>query len=308
MDSNRKILILGVTASGKGSLGFELARRLGGEIVSVDSMKVYRRMDIGTAKPPAERRREIAYHLIDVVEPSESFSVDRFLELTASAASQIRAAAKQVVAVGGTAMYIKALLHGLFEGPASDAAVRQRLTDRIAQEGLAAQHKRLAEVDPAAAARIHPNDQRRIVRALEVFELTGQPISILQRQWETDAADDWFVIGLRRPKEVESVRINQRVKRMVDEGLLDEVKRLLAEPAPMSHQARAAIGYAEVIAHLEGRGTFEDAVEQIKINTRKLAKAQRTWFKTFRNVHWIDIAESDTLDAVVESAMKLLKM
>ena len=301
--TSKKILILGVTASGKGSLGFELAKALNGEIISVDSMKVYRRMDIGTAKPPLEKRRQIPCHLIDVVEPSESFGVDRFLELTAAAAAQIQSAGKQVVAVGGTAMYIKALLHGLFEGPASDAALRQRLLDDIAEIGLPALHNRLAAIDPQAAARIHPNDQRRIVRALEVYELTGRPISALQQQWDADADADWCVLGLRRPKDIESARINLRVKRMAEQGLLDEVKRLLAEPAPLSKQARAAIGYAEVIAHLEGQGSFEDAVEQIKVNTRKLAKAQRTWFKTFRTVRWLDIAETDTLDTVTCAAL-----
>ena len=263
-------------------------------------------MDIGTAKPPLEKRRQIPHHLVDVVEPSEAFSVDRFLELTAAAAAQIQAAGSPVIAVGGTAMYIKALLHGLFEGPASDAAIRRRLVEAIDREGPAALHRRLTAIDPAAAARIHPNDQRRIVRALEVFELTGQPISALQKQWEQDAASDWFVIGLRRDKAIESGRINQRVKRMVDQGLLDEVRGLLAEPKPMSKQAGAAIGYAEVIAHLEGQWSFEQAVEQIKINTRKLAKAQRTWFKTFRSVHWIDIAECDTLDSVTQTAMRLI--
>lgn len=304
---SRKILILGVTASGKGSLAFELAGRLGGEIISVDSMKVYRRMDIGTAKPPLDKRRQISYHLVDVVEPSEAFSVDRFLELTDAAVGQIQAAGKQVVAVGGTAMYIKALLHGLFEGPASDADIRRRLTEQIAQQGLDVLHKRLSRIDPAATERIHPNDQRRIVRALEVFELTGKPISALQKQWENDAADDWLVIGLRRPKEIESARINSRVRRMVDEGLLDEVKALLAEPKPLSKQARAAIGYAEVIDHLEGKCSYDDAVEQIKINTRKLAKAQRTWFKTFCSVHWLDICETDTLETVAQRAMEICR-
>ncbi len=287
-------------------MGFELARRLDGEIVSVDSMKVYRRMDIGTAKPPPDKRQQIAHHVVDVVEPSEAFSVDRFLELAQMAAAQIQAAGKQVVAVGGTAMYIKALLHGLFEGPASDAAIRRRLNEQIDQDGSAALHKRLSQIDPEAASRIHPNDRRRIVRALEVFELTGRPISALQKQWQSQAAEDWFVIGLRRPKEIESSRINSRVKRMVDEGLLDEVKALLAEPQPMSRQARAAIGYAEFIAHLEGKCSFDQAVEQIKINTRKLAKAQRTWFKTFRNANWLDITETDTLDTVTEAALELL--
>ena len=306
MDKLPKTLILGVTASGKGSLAFELAKTLRGQIISVDSMKVYRRMDVGTAKPPLEKRRQIPYHLVDVVEPSESFAVDRFLELTDAAVSQIQAIGQPVIAVGGTAMYIKALLYGLFQGPASDPAVRQRLTDEAAQVGLAGMHQRLAAIDPQAAGRIHPNDQRRIVRALEVFELTGRPISTLQKQWEADAASDWFVIGLRRPKEIESHRMNLRIKRMVDEGLLDEVKGLLAEPLPMSQQARVAIGYAEIIEHLEGKSSFDEAIEKIKINTRKFAKAQRTWFKTFRQVHWIDITESDTLETVTRTALNLL--
>ncbi len=307
MCNQRKILILGVTASGKGALGFELARRLKGEIISVDSMKVYRRMDIGTAKPPPEKRRQIRHHLIDVVEPSEAFSVDRFLELAEAATQHIQAAGRQVVAVGGTAMYIKALLYGLFEGPASDPAIRRRLNDYIDRHGAAALHERLRQIDPQAADRIHPNDRRRIIRALEVFELAGQPISTLQKQWAQQADDNWFVIGLRRPKAIESGRINQRVRRMIEEGLLDEVKALLAEPNPMSKQARAAIGYAEIIACLDGKYSLEDAVEQIKINTRKLAKAQRTWFKTFRNVHWIDITETDTLETVTQSAIQRLR-
>lgn len=289
-----KILILGVTAVGKGTLAFDLAGRLNAEIISVDSMKVYRRMDIGTAKPNTQRRQQIPYHLIDVVEPSESFSVDRFLELTQKAIGDIQSRNKTVIASGGTAMYIKALLHGLFEAPPSDSSIRNRLRHDIATLGLPALHKRLATVDPEAASRIHPNDEKRIIRALEVWELTGKPISALQQQWSTPAADDWFVIGLRRDKELESKRINLRVKLMVEKGLLDEVKSLLAEPQPLSPQARVAIGYAEIIAHLEGKLGFDEAIEQIKINTRKLAKAQRTWFKTFRNVHWIDIpADAD---------------
>ncbi|MBN2513485.1 MAG: tRNA (adenosine(37)-N6)-dimethylallyltransferase MiaA [Sedimentisphaerales bacterium] len=289
-----KILILGVTAVGKGTLAFDLARRLNAEIISIDSMKVYRRMDIGTAKPNPQRRGQIPYHLLDVVEPSESFSVDRFLELTQKAVADIQSRGKTPIASGGTAMYIKALLYGLFEAPPSDSSIRDRLRDEIAALGLPAVHKRLAAIDTEASSRIHPNDEKRIIRALEVWELTGKPISALQQQWSTPAADDWFIIGLRRDKDLESKRINLRARLMAEKGLLDEVKSLLAEPIPLSPQARVAIGYAEIIEHLEGRLGFDEAIEQIKINTRKLAKAQRTWFKTFRNVHWIDIpADAD---------------
>ncbi|MCE5185619.1 MAG: tRNA (adenosine(37)-N6)-dimethylallyltransferase MiaA [Planctomycetaceae bacterium] len=306
--AKKKILILGVTASGKGGLAFELAKRLEGEIVSVDSMKVYRRMDIGTAKPSLEKRQAIAYHLIDVAEPSESFSVDRFLDLAAKAIAEIEGRKKTMVAAGGTAMYIKALLYGLFEGPGTDESVRARLANQIKKSGLAAMHARLAEADPEAAARIHWNDQKRIIRALEVYELTGRPISSFQKQWDAQAAppEDWLVFGLRRTKEAESHRINLRVKRMIDEGLRDEVAALLAEDKPLSPQAAAAIGYAEMIEHLKGKSDLEETIEQIKINTRKFAKAQRTWFKTFRGMQWIDVAEEDTVETVLERVLTSL--
>lgn len=303
----QKILILGVTASGKGALAHQLASALGGEIISVDSMKVYRRMDIGTAKPPLEKRRLIPYHLIDVVEPSDAFSVDKFLSLADQAIADIQSRQKPVVAVGGTAMYIKALLHGLFEGPGTDENVRQKLKQQAAAAGLEVLHKQLAVVDPEAAGRIHPNDEKRIIRALEVFELTGKPISHFQKQWNTPhLPEDWQVIGLRRTKEAENRRMNARVKRMIDEGLRDEVAALLAEPKPLSKQASAAIGYAEMIAHLKGQCQLEEAVEQIKINTRRFAKAQRTWFKTFRSVRWLDLNEEDTGQTLLEKVLELL--
>ncbi|MBN1818229.1 MAG: tRNA (adenosine(37)-N6)-dimethylallyltransferase MiaA [Sedimentisphaerales bacterium] len=299
-------LILGVTASGKGALAFELAQRCNGEIISIDSMKVYRRMDIGTAKPSQERRRVVPYHLIDVVEPSEAFSVDPFLHLTRQAIEQIRSCGKPVIAVGGTAMYIKALLYGLFEGPGGDETIRNQLQDRIARQGPQALHTELAQIDPNAAQHIHPNDARRIVRALEVHELTGKPISSFQKQWQGQEKHPWTVIGLRRDKSQESRRINQRVKRMIEQGLVKEVHSLLSEDKPLSSQARAAIGYAEIIEHLQGKMDLADTIEQIKINTRKLAKAQRTWFKTFRDVHWIDIAEEDTLQTVTDRVFPIL--
>jgi tRNA dimethylallyltransferase len=305
--SSPLILVLGVTASGKGSLAFELARTLGGEIVSIDSMKVYRRMDIGTAKPAAEKRRQIPYHLLDVVEPSESFSVDRFLDLANETIDAILARGKAVVAVGGTALYIKTLLFGLFDGPGEDPQIRRRLRDRFVAEGGTVLHEQLRSVDPEAAARIHPNDQRRIVRALEVHELTGRPISSFQQQFASDRMlRDWTILGLRRDKTVESRRIKLRVMRMIDQGLADEVRSLLAEDRPLSQQARAAIGYAEIIEHIEGRMTLEDAVEKIKVNTRKLAKAQRTWFKTFRQVRWLDVGEEESVESVLSRALPLI--
>ncbi|MHC4553469.1 MAG: tRNA (adenosine(37)-N6)-dimethylallyltransferase MiaA [Planctomycetota bacterium] len=302
----QKILIMGVTASGKSALAFELAKTLNAEIISVDSMKVYRRMNIGTAKPPTEKRAQLPYHLIDVVEPSEAFSVDKFLDLTEKAVTDIHGRGKPVVAVGGTAMYIKSLLFGLFEGPGSDEAIRDQLKIEANEVGLAALHQRLTGIDPEAAERIHPNDEKRIIRALEVYQLTGKPISTFQKQWEAKPSTDWTVIGLRRDKQLENSRMNARVKRMMDMGLRDEVASLMKEQPPLSPQAAAAIGYAEMIEHLKGNMELEDTVERIKINTRRFAKSQRTWFKTFANVNWIDLLQEDTVETVLEQTLALL--
>ena len=300
------ILILGVTASGKGKLAFALAKSLDAEIISIDSMKVYRRMDIGTAKPPKENRDQIPHHLIDVVEPGDSFNVARFLELAIESIDDIKKRGKPVVAVGGTALYIKSLLYGLFEGPGADEQIRDQLKAQAQTEGLDKLYAQLQKIDPAAATKISANDPRRIIRALEVYKLTGKPISAFQQQWDANASQDWSIIGLRREKTEESKRINARVKKMIDTGLVDEVKQLLAEPIPLSKQARSAIGYAEIINHLTGQITLDDAIELIKKNTRKLAKAQRTWFKTFKNVNFLDLAPDETVDSILNRVQGIL--
>ena len=301
------ILILGVTASGKGRLAFDLAEHLGAEIISIDSMKVYRRMDIGTAKPPREARQRIKYHLIDIAEPSESFSVGAFLDTATDAMGQIKSSNKKNVAVGGTALYIKSLLYGLFDGAGTDEQIRTDLRERAKTEGLVELHRELTKIDPAAAERINPNDAKRIIRALEVYQLTGKPISSFQKQWEQhQMKHNWTIIGLRREKADASSRINRRVKKMIGAGLVDEVKSLLNEKKSLSKQARCAIGYAEIIEHLKGQISLEEAVELIKIHTRRLAKGQRTWFKTFQNVHWLDIANDDTPEQILDQTKKLL--
>ena len=312
------ILILGVTASGKGRLVFGLAESLGAEIISIDSMKVYRRMDIGTAKPPKEARAQLQYHLIDVVEPSESFSVGTFLDLAYEAMEKIKRRNKPVIAVGGTALYIKALLYGLFEGPGSNEQIRAELRLRAEAEGLEQLYHQLETIDPTAAERINPNDSKRIIRALEVYKLTGKPISSLQKQWDTidggrGTIDDirctkhnWTIIGLRMEKTDANSRINKRVKKMIAAGLVDEVKSLLAEDKPLSRQARCAIGYAEIIDHLKGKNSLEEAIELIKKNTRRLAKNQRTWFKTFKNVNWLDIDAEEPAEKILNRTKTLL--
>ncbi len=301
------VLIPGVTASGKGRLASRLAETTGAEIISIDSMKVYRRMDIGTGKPSKETRERIKYHLIDVAEPSESFSVGSFLDLAYEAIEQIKRRKRKIIAVGGTALYIKALLYGLFEGPGSDEQIRSQLRQRAQAEGLEQLYRQLQIVDSAAAENISPRDSKRIIRALEVYQLTGKPISELQQQFNAEKTlHNWTIVGLRREKTDTSNRTNQRVKRMIAAGLVDEVKSLLAEDKPLSQQARCAIGYAEIIDYLNGKISLEDAIELIKKNTRRLAKNQRTWFKTFKNVNWLDIEAEEPAEKIFERTKRLL--
>lgn len=301
----RITFLLGCTGCGKGAVGRELAKRVGAEIISVDSMKVYRRMDVGTAKPGADAREEVPHHLIDVVEPWEEFSVASFVQLAEQAIEDITRRGRPVLAVGGTALYIKGLSEGLFEGPSASPEVRRHLDERARCEGTPALHLELSRIDPEAARRIHPNDLRRIVRALEVHELTGKPISELQTQWDRQRTKHpCTFIGLRRSREDQNHRTNLRVKRMIERGLVEEVRSLLALERPLSTAAGQALGYAAIIDHLRGRTALADAVEMIKINTRRFAKAQRTWFKRFRETDWIDLSPeteaSETVERILE--------
>ncbi len=293
MSEKRVITILGCTASGKGGVARALAARLGAEVLSIDSMKVYRGMDIGTAKPTPEQRGALPHHLIDVADPWESFSAARFVEMADNAVDAVHARGRPVVAVGGTVLYFKCLYEGLFAGPAADPAIRAEIRERARREGLEALHAELARIDPDAAERIHPNDLRRIERALEVYRLTGQPISVLQQQWDRNAVRrtdwHWVLIGLRRDREDAGRRINARVRRMVAQGLVEEARRIWSNPRGVSEQAAKAVGYAELFAHFEGTCTLDDAIERIKINTRRLAKQQRTWLRRLSSVTWIDL-------------------
>lgn len=299
--------LIGCTGCGKGRVGRMVAERIGAEIISADSMKVYRRMDIGTAKPTVEDRARLPHHLIDVVEPSESFSAARYVEAADAAIRDIHARGRRVLVVGGTCLHIKALAEGIFDGPGADPAFRAEVRRRALQEGTAVLHRELAEIDPRAAERIHPNDLRRIERALEVHHRTGRPISELQQQWEKPRRRyDCRFFGLRRDKLDQSKRINRRVHRMVDRGLVEEVRSLLAEPAGLSDVAAQAVGYAEIIAHLQGRSLLEDAIEDIKINTRHLAKSQRTWFRRWAGVTWLDVPPDEPAEDTADRLRPLL--
>ncbi len=294
MEAAAILVITGETASGKERLALAVARHLGGEIVSADSMKVYRGMDVGTAKPSAEERRAVPHHLIDVADPGETFSTARWLALAEAAVADAAGRGRVPVVSGGTALYLKALLEGLFKGPAADPALRDRLKAEAKSHGTLALHARLAQVDAAAAGRIHPNDLRRIVRALEVWERTGSPISDLQTQWGRDRPRYRpLLVAIRRAAADLDRRIAERVGRMAKAGLLDEVRRLAARPEGLAMGPRQAVGYAEVLDHLAGRLTWAEALEAIALHTRQFAKRQRTWLRRFQDLVWLD-AEADT--------------
>ena len=275
-------VLTGPTGSGKSALALELAERLGAEIVSMDSMALYRGMDVGTAKPSAADRRRVPHHLIDVLDPWESASVAWWLGRADAAVRDIEARGKRVLVVGGTPLYLKALLHGLFDGPPADAALRRRLEADAARYGPADLHRRLAEIDPVSAARLHPNDVRRTVRALEVWELTGRPLSAWQTQWSAPARPDGDrppVLWLDLPRQELYDRINARVGRMIDEGLVEEVRALRNLARPLSREAAQALGYKEMFDHLDGRATLAEAVERVRSRSRRFAKRQLTWFR-----------------------------
>ena len=284
----RVIVILGPTAGGKSDLAMELARRLGGELVSADSMQVYRGMDIGTAKPTKAEQAAIRHHGIDLVDASEEgFTVARWLKVADAAIDEIRGRDRVPIVVGGTNLYIRAFLEGLDEAPAADAAFRSAL-EAVPSEEL---HARLAAQDPTAAARLHPNDRRRITRALEIAHATGETASERRTAWNeagvTPRRDDLFTVILDWPVELINRRINARVKRMFDAGFVDEVARLVSAGG-LCAQARAACGYEELVAAI-GDGSrppraadLDEAAEHTKIRSRRLAKQQRTWLKRFR--------------------------
>jgi tRNA dimethylallyltransferase len=278
------IVILGPTASGKSSLALALAEHIHAEILSVDSMQVYRAMDIGTAKPSYSEQERIPHHLIDIIDPCDSFTVARFVDLADQAITSAAGRGVPLIATGGTPLYYKSLFQGLFTAPSRDDSVRDRLRELPGEE----LHQRLTKIDPATAARIHLNDTRRLIRALEVHELTGQSISSLQTEWSSPANRHkalWF--GLLWDRETLNRRINARVKSMIASGWLRETQFLIGRFASLSKTAGEATGYRELIDHLQGKCSLDESIEQIKIATRQLARRQMKWFRRFPNVHWL---------------------
>jgi tRNA dimethylallyltransferase len=306
MAEGRVIVVMGPTASGKSALALAMARAAGPavELVSADSMQVYRGMDIGTAKPTTSERSEVIHHGLDLVDPThDGFTVEDWLAHAHAALAAIHARGGVAIVVGGTNLYAKALIEGLFDGPPADPALREEL----GTWELDALRSELVRIDPVAAERIHRNDRRRTIRAIEVHRATGTPISVLQAQWRDRPAAlpaNWSLVGLSMGVEANNRRINARVRGMRAMGLVDEVRSLLGAGG-FGAQAATAVGYRELIAHLHGAGSEDDAFEAIKIATRQLAKQQRTWLKRFADTPgstWIDAGDGLTEQRMAEIA------
>jgi tRNA dimethylallyltransferase len=282
--------LTGATAVGKTAVGVALSQRIGAEIISLDSMAIYRGMDIGTAKPSPDERAAVPHHLLDIVDPSAEFSVAQYVDAAAAAVRDIRARGKEPLFVGGTPLYLKSLLRGLFDGPPADWQLRQEIEAELAHVGQSALYERLVQVDPVAASHIHPHDTRRLIRALEVFRATGEPISHQQLQFDENRhADECRVFVLRRRREELHARIEGRVEAMIECGLVNEVRNLIANGRPFGRTARQAVGYREALAFLAGEYDHEEMIARIKARTRRFAKRQGTWFRSLSECRFVDV-------------------
>ncbi|MCF8061323.1 MAG: tRNA (adenosine(37)-N6)-dimethylallyltransferase MiaA [Deltaproteobacteria bacterium] len=295
-DRKRIVVITGPTAAGKTALAVDLALALGGEVVNADSMQVYRHMDVGTAKPAKEEMRGVPHHLLDVVDPDQPFNAARYRELAAPAVENITGAGRACFVVGGSGLYIRALLGGLFECPEASPEVRSRLNQAWEEEGGEALHKRLGSLDPDAALGVHPNDRVRVLRALEVIELTGRPFSSLagEHRFREDAFEA-LKVCLHMPRERLYERIDARSRAMMEGGLPEETRRLFEKGYSRELKPMQAIGYRHATAFLEGAWGREEAVKRLQADTRRYAKRQMTWFRGESGVLWRSPGDRDLI-------------
>lgn len=304
----KMLALVGPTGIGKTELAAELARRLGAEIVAVDSMQVYRGMEVGTGKPSARLREEIPHHGLDLADTAEEFDALRYVEEVGPRMREIERRGRWVLLVGGCGLYLRALRRGLCRAPGGDPALRERLRAEGEREGWRRLHARLAEVDAPAAARIHPNDARRLIRALEVYEGTGRPISEWQRQTKPVDAR-WAqcpVVGLECSREWLYRRIDERVNGWLGDGWLREARELLRRP--ISRTAREALGYRELFEHLKGIRGWEETCAAIRLNSRRYARRQWSWFRHEPGVRWVRVrpeqTPAETADGILVAAQK----
>ncbi|MGE5328984.1 MAG: tRNA (adenosine(37)-N6)-dimethylallyltransferase MiaA [Deltaproteobacteria bacterium] len=290
---NKVLVILGPTAVGKTNLSIELAKRVNGEIISADSMQIYKYMDIGTAKPNLEEMQGIKHYLIDTLEPNEECNVAKYKEMAEKCIEEILNKNKMPLIVGGTGLYVNSVVDNIeFTETLTDWNYRTKLEEKAGIEGTDILYKELEKVDFEAAEKIHPNDLRRIIRALEVYHSTGIPISCHNKVSKQNLPKyDFAMIGLNTEREVLYKRIDLRVDEMFKRGLVDEVKKLIEIGISSKNTSMQGLGYKEVVDYLEGRALLNEAVEIIKMNSRRYAKRQLTWFRRDKRIQWFDINE-----------------
>ncbi|MFP4598426.1 MAG: tRNA (adenosine(37)-N6)-dimethylallyltransferase MiaA [Persicimonas sp.] len=281
------LVVCGPTAVGKTSLALGVAEELGGEIINADSVQLYRRLDIGTAKPtPAERTR-VPHHLFDVLDPDQESNVADYLEMAHAAIAEVHERGKIPVLVGGTGMYVRLLVHGIFEAPPPDEELREEFRALAEREGRAHLHDMLAEVDPELAERVHPNDMVRTIRGLEIYEQTGKPLSVHQREHRFQKPNyDALKVALLRPRHELYERINRRVHIMLEQGLVDEYRGLIADGYDRELKPLQSLGYRQMGQHVLDDMPLEEAVAEMKSQTRRYAKQQIGWFRNEPNIHW----------------------
>jgi tRNA dimethylallyltransferase len=303
---NRSWFLTGPTASGKTAVSLHLAKMLDAEIISLDSMTIYRGMDIGTAKLSHQDRQQIPHHLIDIADPSEEFSVADFVARAIEAGEDILARNRVPLFVGGTGLYLRSVLRGISEGPAPDWNLRNELQEQALLLGPDWLYQQLNEIDPATAARLHPQDMRRIIRAIEVHRLTGRKLSDDQSQGPRPLNErPRAVVWLEPPRPWLHQRINQRVEQMIHAGWLEETRQLLQRIPPCSRTARQALGYQDLIEVLEGTLSLEDAVIRIQTTTRQFAKRQHTWFRNLEECRPLKICGTETAQELSEQILNM---
>ncbi len=292
----------GPTASGKTEIGLELADRIGAEILSLDSMAVYRGMDIGTAKPSWEARRRVPHHLIDIVDPTECYSVSQYVKDAHATAAEVIARGKIPLFVGGTPLYLKTLIRGMFLGPEANWDFRKQIEADLAEFGIESLRARLQQVDPLLAHKLLPGDVRRMTRALEVAFITGKPLSHWQSQFERVHSPDackLFVLSWERS--ALHTRVNKRVQAMFEKGLVDEVKGLLDRHQELGRTASQAVGYREVIQHFQGCQSLTDTVPLVQAHTRQFVRRQEIWFRSMAEIQRIPMAEGKSMDSILDA-------
>lgn len=303
--SPKIIVICGPTGVGKTGFAINLAKHFKGEIVGADAMQVYRRMDVGTAKPTREEQAAAIHHMVDVVDPNEDFDAAGYAAMARQCLTQLVVDATLPIVVGGTGLYIKALLYGLSKEAPSDPTVRVELKSDLDRLGSVDMHQRLSRVDPESAQRIHPNDSYRILRALEVHTLTGRSITALHKEHGFDQpAFDALQIGLTLPRETLYARIDRRVDLMLDQGLLDEVRSLLKKGFSPDLKSMQALGYRHMVDFIHGRLEWDEAVRTLKRDHRRYAKRQMTWFGAVQGIHWM---QPDQIDEAIESISNFIQ-